>query len=342
MIYRSKAPLRLGLAGGGTDVSPYSDIYGGAVLNATIDKYAHCTIQETDNGKIELLATDLKQSLSLPSSSRLEVEDGILSLHKGVYNRVMSQFKIDKPLSFKMTTSCDVPPGSGLGTSSTMVVAILRAFAEWLSLPLGDYDMAYLAYQIERVDLGLRGGKQDQYAATFGGFNFMEFYGNDRVIVNPLRVKPWIVNEMEASLVLYYTGASRSSDKIIAEQQDNTRKKDENAVEAMHRIKESSYLMKNLILKGEIVKFAEMLGKEWENKKRMARLISNEKIDHIYDTAMKTGAYGGKISGAGGGGFMLFMIDPTKKVELAGELNSIGGDVVDFHFRETGCEGWKL
>ena len=162
MIYRSKAPLRLGLAGGGTDVSPYSDIYGGAVLNATIDKYAHCTIQETDNGKIELHASDLKQSLSLPSSSRLEVEDGILSLHKGVYNRVMSQFKIDKPLSFKMTTSCDVPPGSGLGTSSTMVVAILRAFAEWLRLPLGDYDMAYLAYQIERVDLGLRGGKQDQ------------------------------------------------------------------------------------------------------------------------------------------------------------------------------------
>jgi D-glycero-alpha-D-manno-heptose-7-phosphate kinase len=331
----------LGLAGGGTDVSPYSDIYGGAVLNATIDKYAHCTIEETDNGKIELYAADLKQSLCYDSTLQLKV-DGILDLHKGVYNRVMSQFKIDTPLSFKMTTSCDAPPGSGLGTSSTMVVAILRAFSEWLNLPLGDYDMAYLAYRIERVDLGLRGGKQDQYAATFGGFNFIEFYENDRVIVNPLRMKPWIVNEMESSLVLYYTGASRSSDKIIAEQQDNTKKNDEKAIDAMHRIKENSYLMKNLILKGEIVEFAKTLGKEWENKKRMARSITNEKIDHIYNVALETGAYGGKISGAGGGGFMLFMIDPTKKVDLVGQLNKIGGNVVDFHFREAGCEGWKL
>ena len=331
----------MGLAGGGTDVSPYSDIYGGAVLNATIDRYAYCTIEETDNGTIELYAADLKQFFSFPSSMRLDI-DGKLDLHKGVYNRVMSQFKIEKPLSFKMTTSCDAPPGSGLGTSSTMVVAILKAFTEWLNLPLGDYDLAHLAYGIERVDLGLRGGKQDQYAATFGGFNFIEFSENDRVIVNPLRIKSWIVNEMESSLVLYYTGASRSSDKIIAEQQDNTRKKDENAVEAMHRIKENSFLMKNLILKGEIVKFAKTLGEEWENKKKMASSITNEKIDHIYDTALKAGAYGGKISGAGGGGFMLFMIDPVKKVDLMNELNNIGGNIVDFHFREEGCEGWKL
>ncbi len=341
MIYRSKAPLRLGLAGGGTDVSPYSDIYGGAVLNATIDRYAYCTIEETDNGMIELYAADLEQFVSCPFAERLETA-GEMILHKGVYNSIMSRVGIEKPLSFKMTTSCDVPPGSGLGTSSTMVVAILRAFTEWLNLPLGDYDMAYLAHGIERVDLGLRGGKQDQYAATFGGFNFIEFFGNDRVVVNPLRIKSWIVNEMESSMVLYYTGASRSSDKIIAEQQDNTRKKDEVAIEAMHRIKENSYKMKNFLLTGEIVNFAKTLGQEWENKKRMARSISNDKIDRIYNTAMDAGAYGGKISGAGGGGFMLFMIDPVRKVDLMRALNNIGGTVVDFHFREEGCVGWKL
>ncbi|MBP5590129.1 MAG: dehydrogenase, partial [Bacteroidales bacterium] len=176
MICRSKAPLRLGLAGGGTDVSPYSDIYGGSVLNATIDKYAHCTIEETNDGFIEIEAADIKISRKYPSALSLPIE-GTIDLHKGVYNRIITQF-INKPLSFKITTYCDVPPGSGLGTSSTMVVAILKAFTEWLNLPLGDYDMAFMAYQIERLELGLRGGKQDQYAATFGGFNFIEFYDN--------------------------------------------------------------------------------------------------------------------------------------------------------------------
>lgn len=341
MIYRSKAPLRLGLAGGGTDVSPYSDIYGGSVLNATIDKYAYCTIEVTDNDTIDIVASDLKQIKSYKSALTLPI-DGCMDLHKGVYNRVVRQFGLDRPLSFRIVTSCDVPPGSGLGTSSTMVVAILRAFVEWLNLPLGDYDMAQMAYQIERVDLGLRGGKQDQYAATFGGFNFMEFFKNDMVIVNPLRIKPWIINELEVSLVLYYTGASRSSDKIIAEQQDNAKNNKVSPVEAMHRIKEDSLLMKNFLLKGELMQFADTLKKEWENKKRMAKSITNESIDKVYDLAIKTGAYAGKISGAGGGGFMMFMIDPARKRELVDALNTLDGSVVNFHFCEQGCEGWKL
>lgn len=217
MIYRSKAPMRLGLAGGGSDVSPYSDIYGGAILNATIDQYAHCTIEETFSDTIVICASDLGEEKKYNSDYKLPI-DGQLDLHKGVYNRIMHDFKIPRPLSFKITTYCDTPPGSGLGSSSTLVVAILKAFMEWMNLPLGDYDMAHLAYQIERLDLGLNGGKQDQYAATFGGFNFIEFYREDRVIVNPLRIKRWIVDELEASMVLFYTGVSRSSSRIIEEQ----------------------------------------------------------------------------------------------------------------------------
>jgi len=341
MIYRSKAPLRLGLAGGGTDVSPYSEIYGGAVLNATINRYAYCTIEETNKGTIEILAQDIKRGKSYPLALTLPI-DGELDLHKGVYNRIVEQFGITKPLSFKIYTSCDAPPGSGLGTSSTVVVAILRAFTEWLNLPLGDYDMAFLAYQIERLDLGLRGGKQDQYAATFGGFNFIEFYDNDRVIVNPLRIKPWIINELESSMVLYYTGTSRSSDKIIAEQQNNTKNNNTSSIEAMHRIKQNSVLMKNYLLKGDLPLFAKTMGAEWENKKLMAKSITNENIDRIYAMAMEAGAYGGKISGAGGGGFMFFMIDPIKKMGLVDQLQKLDGDVVNFHFCEQGCEGWKL
>lgn len=341
MIVRSKAPLRLGLAGGGSDVSPYSEMYGGAVLNATIDQYAYCTIEETNSGSIVINAPDLNLKIKYHSALSLPI-DGNFDLHKGVYNRIIQQFGIEKPLSFKITTYCDVPPGSGLGTSSTMVVAILRAFAEWLNLPLGDYDMAYLAYQIERVDLGLSGGKQDQYAATFGGFNFIEFYKDDRVIVNPLRMKQWIIDELEVSMVLFYTGASRSSDKIIREQQKNTRSGKKSPVEATNRIKENSYAMKDFLLKGEILNFAKALGKDWNNKKKMAASITNKHIENIYNAAIKAGAYGGKVSGAGGGGFMFFTIDPTRRVDLIKTLEQFNGKVLSFHFSKNGCQGWKI
>lgn len=341
MIIRSKAPLRLGLAGGGSDVSPYSEIYGGAVLNATIDQYAYCTIEETFTNSIVINASDLNLKKKYPSVLNLPI-DGVMDLHKGVYNRIVKDFKITKPLSFKITTYCDAPPGSGLGSSSTMVVAILKAFTEWLNLPLGDYDMAYLAYQIERIDLGLKGGKQDQYAATFGGFNFIEFYKDDKVIVNPLKMKRWIVDELEVSMVLFYTGASRSSDKIIREQQENTQQGKRLPTEATHRIKQNSYIMKDFLLKGNIVEFAKALGKEWENKKKMATSITNDKIEKIYETALKSGAYGGKVSGAGGGGFMFFTIDPVKRLKLISNLNKFNGNVLNFHFSDNGCHAWRV
>ena len=236
MIIRSKAPLRLGLAGGGSDVSPYSDLYGGLVLNATINLYTHCTIEELDTQEIIIDSYDAGFFKSFPLSSKLDI-DGEASLVKGVYNRVMSDYKLN-PKGFRITTYNDAPIGSGLGTSSSMVVCILKAFIEWFSLPLGDYETSRLAYEIERKDLNLSGGKQDQYSAAFGGFNFMEFLKEDLVIVNPLKMKRWIVDELEASIVLYFTGASRSSAKIINEQKENTSKGNNEAVEAMHKIKQ--------------------------------------------------------------------------------------------------------
>jgi D-glycero-alpha-D-manno-heptose-7-phosphate kinase len=341
MLYRSKAPLRLGLGGGGSDVFPYSDIYGGAVLNATIDQYAYCTIKETSSGSIVLHAADLNLTKEYPLNLTLPL-DGNLDLHKGIYNHLVRKFGITRPPSFSLTTYCDVPPGSGLGSSSTLVVAILKAFAEWLNLPLGDYDLAHMAYEIERIDLKLRGGKQDQYAATFGGFNFIEFYKEERVIVNPLRIKQWIIDELEASTVLYYTGASRSSDKIIKEQQRNTQTGKKQQIEATHRIKHNSFVMKELLLKGEIIQFGKTIGEEWENKKQMASSITNRHIDDIYKSAMKAGAYGGKVSGAGGGGFMFFLTDPVNRFRLIRALGQFRGKIVNFHFSENGCQGWKV
>jgi len=340
MIIRSKAPLRLGLAGGGSDVSPYSDIYGGLILNATINLYAHCTIEETNNGTIEINAPDIGTTVSYPASKHLPF-DGCLDLHKGVYNRIVEKYSLHS-LSFCMTTYSDAPPGSGLGSSSTIVVAIVKAFTEWLNLPLGEYEIANLAYIVEREDLQLSGGKQDQYAAAFGGFNFMEFYKDNRVIINPLRIKRWIIDELESSMLLYYTGASRFSSAIIDEQKKNTSSGNTTAIEAMHRMKESAWEMKEVLLKGDILTFASILGRQWEYKKKMANSITNDKIDHVFRIAIEAGAITGKVSGAGGGGFIMFVIDPVKKVQVISALNRLDGRIVDFQFSEGGTHGWKI
>jgi len=340
MITRSKAPLRLGLAGGGSDVSPYSDMYGGLILNATINLYAYCTIEETDNGTIEINAPDIATTVSYPVNQHLPI-DGCLDLHKGVYNRIVKEYDM-QPRSFRMTTYSDAPPGSGLGSSSTIVVAMVKAFTEWLNLPLGEYEMAHLAYNVERVDLQMTGGKQDQYAAAFGGFNFMEFYKDDRVIVNPLRVKRWIIDELQSSMLLYYTGASRSSSAIIDEQKKNTSSGNITAIEAMHQIKESARDMKEMLLKGDIKTLASILGQQWENKKKMANSITNDKIDDVFRIAIEAGAVTGKVSGAGGGGFIMFIIDPVKKVQIVSALSKLDGRIVDFQFSEGGTHGWKI
>lgn len=348
MIVRSKAPLRLGLAGGGTDVSPYSDMYGGLVLNATINLYAYCTIEETDTLTIGVFSYDSHCEKVYPVSNQLEI-DGEASLIKGVYNRVITEFFGNEGFhhfagknGFNITTYNDAPPGSGLGTSSTMVVCILKAFVEWLSLPLGDYEIARMAYEIERLELGLSGGKQDQYAAAFGGFNYMEFLENDLVIVNPLKIKRWIVDELEASLVLYFTGASRSSAMIIDEQRKNAKQGNAVAVEAMHKIKQSARDLKLAILKGDTKEFARIIGEGWENKKKMADAITNPAIQEAFDVACQAGATSGKVSGAGGGGFIMFVVDPVKKNAVIQALKQLPGSYMPFSFTDGGVHGWKI
>lgn len=340
MKIRSKAPLRLGLAGGGSDVSPYSDIYGGLVLNATINLYTYATIEETHDGLITINSDDAQCHKSYPLADRLEI-DGEASLIKGVYNRVARDFKPTTD-GFRISTYNDAPAGSGLGTSSTMVVCLIKAFVEWLSLPLGDYEIARMAYEVERKDLGLSGGKQDQYAAAFGGFNFMEFLPNDMVIVNPLKVKRWITDELEASLVLYFTGRSRSSSAIIDQQRENTSRGVSRSVEAMHRIKQSATDMKLALLKGDMQEFARILGQAWEDKKRMAEAVTNPVIDRAFDVAMQAGARAGKVSGAGGGGFCMFMVEPTRKKAVIDALKGLDGFVMPFQFTDGGAHGWKI
>ena len=340
-MIRSIAPLRFGLAGGGTDVSPYSDLHGGAILNSTINMFARSSIEPLNNGKIILESLDHNEVLEFSESNCLPI-NGKLDLLKGVYNRICQDYNDNQPLSLRLSTYVDAPPGSGLGSSSTLTVSIIGAFCEWLNLPLGEYDIAKLAYDIERIDLGQAGGKQDQYAATFGGFNFMEFYADDKVIVNPLRIKEKYINELEHDLILYYTQTSRLSSTIIEEQTKNVRGKNEVSINAMHKLKNQAKSMKEALLMGEVDKIGPILDYGWQQKKNMADGITNPEIDFIYKRALENGATGGKISGAGGGGFMLCFAPKNYKYKVIKALQELGGDVVSFQFENKGLRTWKI
>lgn len=337
---RSMAPLRLGLAGGGTDVSPYSDDFGGAVLNATINLFAFANIELLKEDKIIFEALDLGKRTEFALEDEIP-NSGDLVLHKGIYNRIMRDYNSGRPLAMKITTHSDAPMGSGLGSSSAMVVAILSAFVEIFKLPLGEYDVARLAYDIERADLGMHGGKQDQYAATFGGFNFMEF-NKGGVIVNPLRIKQETIVELQYNLILFYLGTSRLSSEIIESQIKNVQSKQSKPIEAMHRLKEQATFQKEAILRGNLAEFGRLLGYGWDFKKQMSAMISNPAIDRVYDRCMSMGALGVKVSGAGGGGFMMIYCDGYSKFKVTEALKEYPGELVKFQFVKNGAGAWPM
>lgn len=340
MIFRAKSPLRIGLAGGGTDVSPYADLHGGAILNACIGMFAYASIIPTEDDQIRLKSLDRNEFSEYTNNEPLPL-NGHMDLIKGVCNRIIRDFCSGKKLSFILETFVDAPAGSGLGSSSTLVVTILKAFAEWLNLPFGEYDLAHLAYDIERVEMNQAGGRQDQYAAAFGGVNFMEFYSNDRVIVNPLKIKEAYLHELELNLVLYYTGTSRLSSRIIETQRSNVLNEQKKSIQAMHELKHQAQMMKEALLKGNLVAIGEILNYGWQQKKNMADGITTPLIDEIYESALDAGATGGKISGAGGGGFMVFYCPANTRYAVINRLNSFEGKTLNVTFTGIGATSWR-
>jgi D-glycero-alpha-D-manno-heptose-7-phosphate kinase len=343
---RARVPLRLGLAGGGTDLSPYCDEYGGAVLNTTIDRYAYAFIEPSDDDRVHFVAPDLEIAESVaPDLDALA--QCRLGLHAGVARRMLTQFGDSSIRPMRVTSYVDAPPGSGLGSSSALVVALVEAFTALLSAPLGPYDVAHIAFEIERIDLGLAGGKQDQYAATFGGTNFIEFHAGDRVIVNPLRVSPAVLNELETSMVVCFTGVSRRSEAIIVEQQRGMTEhagvtQSGDVIDSLHQLKHDAIEMKLALLRGEIPHMAEILNRSWAAKKRTASGISTGRIETLYDLAFANGAIGGKVSGAGGGGFMMFIVPPCQRIGVVRALNAAGGTASGVHLTSQGAESWTI
>lgn len=341
MIVRARAPLRLGFGGGGSDLSPFCDEYGGYVLNSTINLFVYAVLERHDDGPVRLVAADRQESVEFDPDGDVSV-DGTLALHKAVYRRIMCDFNGGHGMPLTLTTYSDVAAGSGLGSSSTLVVAMVEAFKESLTLPLGEYDVAQLAYKIERGDAGMVGGRQDQYAATFGGFNFMEFNANERIIVNPLRINRQTVHELEAALVVCNTGVPRDSDSIIRAQSANVKDREGRSMDATHKLKQEALSMKEALLKGDIRRFAEVLEQGWLSKKNTAPGVSNEALDRIYDAAMEAGAYSGKISGAGGGGFMMFLVDPIRRPDVFRALRCQRLEPATVHFVDQGAIAWRL
>jgi D-glycero-alpha-D-manno-heptose-7-phosphate kinase len=338
---RARVPLRLGLAGGGTDLSPYCDEFGGAVLNLTIDRYAYATIEPSADGMVHFVAPDLSMTETF-AADLAAIQASTLPLHAGVMSRMVKEFGGGAVPAVRVTSFVDAPPGSGLGSSSALVVALVEAFRELYAAPLGPYDVAHLAFEIERIDLALAGGRQDQYAATFGGVNFIEFHANDRVIVNPLRVPAGVLNELEISLITCFSGVTRRSDEIIAEQQRRMTAVADSAIDSLHQLKRDAIEMKSALLRGEIRHMARLLNHSWEAKKRTAGGISTAAIEQLYECAFAEGAIGGKVSGAGGGGFMMFIVPPERRIAVVRGLNALGGTASGVHFTQTGAESWAV
>ena len=340
MIIRSKAPLRISFGGGGTDVPPYPHERGGAVISTTINRYAYANIIPIDDGRSELSIESLDYDVVVKYDISKEIRyDGELDLVKAVV-KYMQQY-IPEDQSLRLFIHSDAPPGSGLGSSSTMAVAIIGAFQKWLNLPMTNYDLAEVAYHVERVDLGIKGGLQDQYAATFGGFNFIEFLG-DKTIVNPLRLSQQTLTELQYHMLLYYTGSTRLSANILEDQTKGFVEKKRDVTEALDQTKLLAVEMKNALLKGEIYEFGELLDEAWKHKKKFSSKITNPTIDRMYTVAKESGAVGGKISGAGGGGYMTLFCEFDKRHKVAENLEKMGGAIIDFGFDHDGLQSWKM
>ena len=314
------------------------------VLNATIDKYAYGSLWLRGDRTIAV------QSLDYDIVAKYHVDDEVT--YDGTLDLVKAAIKImnnggtngqpnGHAQGFDLFIHSDAPPGSGLGSSSTLVVALVGLLKHWRRLPLTHYEIAELAYHLEREELGIQGGMQDQYAAAFGGFNFMEF-GPAGAVVNPLRIDPEIINELEYNLLLCYTGSSRLSANIISNQIDNYRKKQTVVLDAMDELKRITLDMKRALLLGRLDEFGCLLHEGWLNKKKMAKAITNSGIDTLYDEARRHGALGGKLLGAGGGGYLLVYCPFAKKHVIAASLENMGGQAVEFTFHNRGVQTWEV
>lgn len=330
---RARAPVRISFGGGGSDLTHYFSELGGAVINTTVSLYSHATLRLRNDDCIVVSSRDLGQTMEAPDL------DAALK-QKGKFGLIQSLLKAIRPdFGFELFLHSDFPMKSGLGGSAVVAAAVLGCFNQFRRDQWDPHELAELAYQAERLYLGVAGGWQDQYATVFGGFNFMEFR-MDQNIVHPLRIHPDILLELEESLVLCDTGTTHESGDIHEDQrremqQEEVRQQVRNNVEL-------SYRMRNLLLRGRLLEFGHALDEAWQTKRQLSRKISNSRLDQVYEGARQNGALGGKLLGAGGGGFFVFYVPPYYKHRLMDHLEATGLKVQPFRFEQDGLRAWTV
>jgi D-glycero-alpha-D-manno-heptose-7-phosphate kinase len=333
-IIRAKAPLRISFAGGGTDMPHYYEKHAGAVLSSTINLYAYVTLFPRGDEEIRIRSLNLGHLVHYNLGTR-PAYDGVLDLAKAAIHRVGVKHGIE------MDVRVEAPPGSGLGGSSALTAAVLGALSATNGHALDSYDLSELNYAIERVDLKIAGGKQDQYATTFGGFNLIEFHA-DRVVVTPLRIDRAVLNDLEAHLLLCYTGQVRPHLGLIDQQVRFYQEGRKETIDGMRRLQEMAYELKESLLTGRLQRFGELLNEAHVNKKRMNPHITDGTCaDQLYEAALQCGAVGGKLCGAGGGGYLLLYCETGRQHEVIRALEDLGGRFNNFSFEGMGLQVWR-
>jgi len=327
-----RSPVRISFGGGGTDLPSYYERFDGGVLSAAINKYFYTILQKRTDGKIQIISADLRTMETWQDIARMEVCGNALEIPLAVLK------EFGREVSVNLFLASEIPPGTGLGSSASVCVNLTKLLATYHHLSLSKYDLAERAFHIARNVLNRPVGKQDEYASAFGGLNFISFFRDGKTQVEPLHLEPELIRELQSCLMLCFTGESHHSWTILREQEESTRKIGGGSIEYLHEIRKLAEPMKAALLAGELNQFGLLLHQGWEIKKRLSSKMSNTHIDELYEAALRNGAVGGKITGAGGGGFLLLFCQPSHQQDVRNALAALGVKEMGFEFDFHGAE----
>jgi D-glycero-alpha-D-manno-heptose-7-phosphate kinase len=327
-----RSPVRISFGGGGTDLPAYYEQYGGAVLSVAINKYFYTILRTRGDGRVQVISSDLRVFENWQNIANIPAEGSELEIPLAVLK------ELDCKVSVDLFLASEIPPGTGLGSSASVCVNILKTLTNYLQKPFSKYDLAERAFHIARNVLGKHVGKQDEYAAAFGGLNYMSFHQNGSAEIESLDLETDLMRDFQSKLMLFFTGAAHHSWDILQEQESFTRSHSGTTVEALHEVKALGLQMRQALERGQLQAFGDLLHESWQAKRRVSNKITTPRIDQLYTLAREHGATGGKITGAGGGGFLLIYCEKEFQQAVRHALLGEGVHEMAFAFDTQGAQ----